>query len=479
MTTSTHAVNRLVAAIETSGLVAPGDHVLVAVSGGPDSMALLHALVSARPRRTITVAHFEHGMRDTRRDRGLVEAFCADHGVACRCGSGDAPARAAARGESPEEAARHLRYAFLEEAADAAGAGVVATAHTLDDHIETVLMRIMVGSGMRGLCGIPQRRGRIVRPLLAVRRAEIESYCAEHRVPFVIDPTNADTRFARNHVRHRVLPALRASLPDVEGRLLAVADTARARLVAMRSVTAPIVSAHLARENGDAWLLPLEPLARIDDAHLIVLLCDVVSDELGADAARCHYEALVRLVRRDDGAGAAVSLPGLEVRREHDGLVFTPRAQRARTRPRGDGGAHALAFPGVTRLPGVDIRFDLVEPADGPGDVCARDESGGDGRECVAYFARQSIVPPLRARRWMAGDRMNPFGMKGTKKLSDIFIDRKVPRRRRHDAWVVEDRDGIVWLVGVATRDTARVTPATTSFVRAVASFAESQPASE
>ena len=197
-----------------------GGHVLCAVSGGADSVCLLHLLKGQAEAAdfSLTAAHFDHGLRgeDSRRDAAFVAQLCRDWGVPCVTGSGDVAVEAGRRGAGLEETARDLRYAFLEEAADAVDADVIATAHNAGDNVETLLLHLIRGSGLQGLAGIPPRRGRLVRPLLATSRAEITAYLEAHGLPHVEDASNADPAFARNKLRHQVLPLLRDLNPRLE-----------------------------------------------------------------------------------------------------------------------------------------------------------------------------------------------------------------------------------------------------------------------
>ena len=186
-----------------------GRKLLAAVSGGADSMCLLALLLDAG--LDVTAAHFEHGIRgeESLRDLHFVENYCRTRGVPCLTGRGDAPACAEENGLGLEEAARMLRYAFLERCADEIGADWILTAHNLEDNAETVLFHLARGSGTAGLRGIPVRRGRILRPLLGVSRAQIEAYLLETGTPHVEDGSNREDQYARNLIRHRVMPALR------------------------------------------------------------------------------------------------------------------------------------------------------------------------------------------------------------------------------------------------------------------------------
>ena len=185
-----------------------GGLILCAVSGGKDSMYLLENLRKLAPERDFSVAcaHFDHCLRgeESRRDRRFVEDWCRAHNIPCTVGEGDVRAHAAACGRSIEETARELRYEFLDRTADALGADRIATAHTADDNAETLLLNLARGTGLKGLCGIPPVRGRLVRPMLTVTSAEVLRWLEENRIPHVEDSTNETDDCARNVVRHRV-----------------------------------------------------------------------------------------------------------------------------------------------------------------------------------------------------------------------------------------------------------------------------------
>ena len=189
-----------------------GSAVLCAVSGGADSVCLLHMMLELSKKENFSVyaAHFNHGLRgeEAARDENFVRELCEKWDVRCVFGAGDTKARIYETGETVEEGARALRYAFLLQAAEEVGAEKIATAHTANDQAETVIFRLARGTGAQGLGGIPARRDVFIRPLLCVSRAEVEAYLADRSIPFVVDSTNADTQYARNFVRAEILPAL-------------------------------------------------------------------------------------------------------------------------------------------------------------------------------------------------------------------------------------------------------------------------------
>ncbi|MBO4419062.1 MAG: tRNA lysidine(34) synthetase TilS, partial [Oscillospiraceae bacterium] len=211
--------NKVFRFLQDNALISPGDDVTVALSGGADSVALLWVLRKLAPELGITLraAHFHHGLRgaEADRDADFCRDLCGTWGISFSLGRGDAAGRAAETGESIEEAARVLRYAYLREAAP----GKLATAHNADDNAETVLLHLLRGTGLRGLGGIPVRRENIIRPLLSCTREEIEALLNREGLLHVEDGTNAGDDCVRNRLRHRVLPLLRAENPALSRTL--------------------------------------------------------------------------------------------------------------------------------------------------------------------------------------------------------------------------------------------------------------------
>ena len=480
-------------AIERQSLLEEGERVLLAVSGGADSMSLLSILrrLSSRFRIELAIGHFDHRLRDTSNvDRRTVEVIAGGLGLAFHHGEGDVHARAEEHGETIEEAARKLRYQYLFDLANEIRADRIATGHTRDDQIETVLMRILRGTGTRGLAGIPARRGSLIRPLLGLAHLQLVNYCRENHIPFVEDPLNRDKRFTRNWLRFELLPSIRRYYPSVGDNLLRLSRNAADALQRIRRSTTPFIkrnlrceergagSAELADDADYVWTLDLAGIGDLDQEDKYVLFGDLLTDHLGYDPdySRVHFEKLTRLSGRAAASGEQLSIPGLTVRREFDTLVFTPPGRPA-------GGAPSpkpvveLAIPGEVSVGAVRVRASIhtSEPDDSAEDFDAAKflshepmmfESGGNRKPGVAYFALPAVQPPLVIRSPRAGDRMRPFGMKGRKKLSDIFIDRKIPLRRRDETLVVADRNQILWLVGVTTAESARISVETENILK-------------
>jgi len=478
-------------------LVQEGDRVLAAVSGGADSTALLSILhkLSDQMQFELVVAHFDHHLRDTSSvDRRTVEVAAANLGLPFHYGEGDVHARADEHGETIEEAARKLRYQYLFELADEVRADRLATGHTRDDQIETVLMRILRGTGTRGLSGIPAQRGLLVRPLLGLAHLQLVNYCRDRHIPFVEDPLNRDKRFTRNWLRFELLPSIRKYYPNVGDNLLRLSRNAVDAVHRTRRVTDPLIEKNLRIEAsgagaGDApegapdemsgagwvWTLGLAGIADLDQEAKYILFGDLLCDHLGHDPdyTRVHFEKLGRLSGRSAQSGEQLSIPGFNVRREFDTLVFDPATRREQTAAE-SASSQELPVPGGSKIGSlrVSTAVESMDEADtfDAGKYRANAppllESDGNPQPGVAYFALAGLEPPLTVRAPRAGDRMRPFGMKGTKKLSDIFIDKKIPLRRRDKALVITDQKRILWLVGVTTSESTRVTADTESVLK-------------
>ena len=242
-------------------LIEPGAKVLCALSGGADSMYLLCRLLEGAQRGgyTVRAAHYDHKLRPTAgRDVEFVRDRCAEKEIPLTVGEGEVAARAAALGLGLEECARQMRYAFLEETAEQEGCTLIATGHQAGDNAETVLMHLIRGCGLHGLTGIPVRRGKIVRPMLEISRAEIDAYLAAHRVPHVEDESNGDESYTRNKVRRRLIPLLEELNPRAAEHIAATARRLAEDEGELARQGAEL--ARQARERPDGWEIPARAL---------------------------------------------------------------------------------------------------------------------------------------------------------------------------------------------------------------------------
>ncbi len=303
-------------------LIPPGSGVLCALSGGADSMYLLCRLLEGREAHgwTVQAAHLHHGLRvSAGRDEEMVRRWCAQRGVPLTVGHADAAAYARQQGMCVEEAGRTLRYAFLEDTARQEGLALIATGHHAGDDAETVLMNLVRGCGLKGLTGIPPRRGSIVRPMLGVTRREIEAYLSERGVPHVEDETNADPAYTRNRVRHRLIPLLEELNPQACAHIRAAAARLREDEEELERQSAPLAAQALEIPEGTA--VPARVLA---DAPrpLALRACAMLLEQTGLGGEAVHLERVLALAAGADPS-AGLDVPGGSVRRQYDLLVFS------------------------------------------------------------------------------------------------------------------------------------------------------------
>lgn len=441
------------------GLLSGGERVLVAVSGGPDSVALLHLLANLpRYRLTLGVAHLHHGLRgaDADADAEYVAALARRLGLPCFSAKVDAKAHAKAQRLSAEMAARELRYGFLERVADQEGYDRIALGHTASDRVETVLMHLLQGTGLPGLRGMPPRRGKIIRPLLTAWRQDTEAYCLAEGLEPCRDETNLDPKAARrNRIRHELLPHLREAYnPDVEAALLRLTQAVEAEL----EWTAPqVVEAcrSLCTERETGVGLDREGLAGLPEGLRLRVWREAWArlHGEGLDLRSAHYAALERLLSESQ-TGRGVVLPGDITATKLYNEVFLSQS-RVSLQPAPPWQAREVPMEGAVEIPELGIRLRLRAVSGVP-------EELGDARGSRITLDADTVALPLRVRPWQAGDELVPLGMRGHKKLQDVFVDEKVPVAERGSVAVVTEAEGqVVWVAGLVMDDRRRVTSTT------------------
>jgi len=427
--------NEVLDEIVDKKLLREGDRVLVAVSGGSDSVALLHLLkeIAADLNLDLVAAHLDHGLRPRSSDDALfVEKLCRQWNIPFVIHRITGSEISAAGRGGIEQAARKVRRTFLEETARRFDCRRIALGHHHDDQAETVLHRLLRGSGPAGLTAMRPRSGIYVRPLLSVPRSRIRSYLDFHDLTFCHDESNDDLRFTRNLIRHQLLPLCRLINPRVEEAL-----TRLARRLSCeedywrRQVTEAVSGWSLASGFTCA---PREEINRLHPAlrdRVLRHLVEVVRGNLRGVEEK-HIAALARLVEGTQGS-KELHLPGITACRSYDELHL-------RAGPPGTAEPYrqTVTAPGLYRLPGGwRVEFTLASK---PGPC--------DGRTAVEFDATQ-VTFPLILRSREAGDRMAVAGMSGRRKIKDIFIDEKVPQNLRRSCPVLEHDGRILWLAGL------------------------------
>lgn len=428
-------------------LVAPGDKVLVAVSGGADSLALLYLLekFSKELGYELFIAHLNHLTRgeESDGDASFVERVADKLCLPVFVERVDVAGQIPFLKTSFQESARILRYRFFEKTLASIKGNKIALGHTADDCVETVLMNLLRGTGLRGLAGIPEVRGHIIRPLLRFTRFELEKFLNERDLVYRIDSSNSQKKYLRNKIRHEVIPFLRTINKDISGNLLGLAEIARSEEQWMSEKTRELCSKLVTFENG---VLSFE-VAEFGKQH-------------PAMKRRLIREAFYRLtgslreitvlhVRQvlDIFACARV---GREVKLPRNVQVVCGYGTVSFSVPEGDDRPFAvdrkvvsLEIPGVTRLDQLEIQFDakLVKLNLPP----PRDKK-------QAYFDFDKTGEDIRVRFFQPGDRFIPSGMQGHKKVKSYFIDQKIPRKKRLSIPILTNGAGdIIWIYGERT----------------------------
>jgi tRNA(Ile)-lysidine synthase len=451
-------------------LIKEGSCLVVAVSGGPDSTCLLHLLVGLRQELGIElhVAHLDHRLRgrESEADAAYVAHLAERLGMPATIERRDAKAYQKEKRISLEEAAREVRYRFLADTAEAINTSYIATGHTLDDQVETILMHIIRGTGTRGLVGLKplsqwQINGRklnIIRPLLEVSRRQTAEYCRRYELMPRLDSSNLSLSSLRNRIRQQLVPLLESYNTDVTAALCRMATTATDEITFLDAEVARLWP-DVASEQPGLVMLDRDVFHALPPALKRHLLRVVIENILGnlKDIETRHIEEIMDVL--DKPAGKQISLPG--------GLIFYVEYDRyllgvatVNTCPYPViGGEYSINIPGQTELPGWRVEAEVIGPSFGKGE-------GLLTNDFTACLDLGKTGKDLKVRRRKPGDRFQPLGMAETKKLNEFMIDARIPRSWRGRIPVVFSPRHIVWLVGYRIDDRAKVTEDTKQVLR-------------
>ena len=403
--------------------------VLAAVSGGADSMCLLDVLCEISKIRGFTVhaIHFDHMIRgdESAGDALFVAEYCKNRGIECHVGSGNVTKLAKEGKTGLEEEARIARYRYFDSVAEKIGAARIATAHTADDNVETVLMNLVRGAGAAGAAGIPPVRGRIIRPILTVTRREIEEHLAQRGIPHREDSTNKSDDYTRNKLRHNIIPTLKEINPSLcstvsmETRIFAE-DEQLISEIAQKFIDDHVVGNRC--DRNELLKLP-EAVSR----RVIKKLC--------AGAGAQHTEAVLALCRCDDPS-AKVSLPKMTVSREYEYICFGKNIEKTTFEPV----EIVINGKALIKEAGLEIISESVE------------NCGNIYKSFNTFlFKKSSVCGKIIVRPREGGDTIRLSENCGTKTLKKLFIEKRIPQSERAAIPVIADEKGVIGIYGIGS----------------------------
>ena len=445
-------------------LVSGDEKLLVAVSGGPDSVCLLHILVKlqAEIKAKLHVAHLNHQLRgaESEADADYVSDLAHQWGIPATIERQDVKSYQARQRLSLEEAAREVRYRFLTQVAGSIGADRVAVGHTRDDHIETILMHLIRGAGTRGLRGLQpytewkSKTGSliIIRPLLEISHQETEDYCRQHKLAPRLDASNLSLSPLRNRIRHQLLPLLQSYNPRIAEALLRTGDIASDDIDFVDKEIARLWN-RIAQQRRETVILDKKRFDQLPSTLKRYLLRASVEKLLGSakDIEMRHIEEMMSALGKP--AGKRLSLPGgLIFSLGYDQYQLATDMTSLSPLPKLEGEVQ-LNIPGQTRLPGWRIEATIIDPS------VVKGKPEKDDFTAYLDLGKTGDKLLVRPRQW--GDKFQPLGLSQPKKVGEFMIDAKIPRAWRGKIPIVCSPGQILWVVGWRIDDRAKVTDAT------------------
>ena len=441
-------VDKIKGTIEKYRMINRGDKVLLAVSGGPDSVCMAHIMCKIAPEYGLNLhfVYFDHGTREvTHKEMEFVKNMAKERGCPFTSGKADVLGYAKLEGISIEEAARRLRYRFLEEVADNEGCDKIALGHTASDQVETLVFRLARGTGLRGLTLIPPKRDRYIRPLIETTREQVLEYLRQENIPYMLDHSNYSLQYTRNFIRHRIVPLLREINPRIETSVLRLREIVE-REVAERIRVVKELWTQLIEEDKHGLFLKVEPFSELHDAIKCWVIEEAIIKVKGGlgKIEKIHIEQTLKFIN-SGRTGNRIELPSLYIINYYNKVLIAPKLPEE-------------TIPSPVELP--------VEGEATWGNYKFVTRVVSKGEELmfspyIAYFDMSKIDPPLTIRARQPGDRMRIFGKGYLKKLQDIFVDLKVPRYVRDLVPLVCDKNHILWVVGYKRSVHATITPTT------------------
>ncbi|SHG43925.1 tRNA(Ile)-lysidine synthase [Thermosyntropha lipolytica DSM 11003] len=430
----------------------PGEKVILALSGGPDSMALLSVLreLADKIGFMIIAAHLNHGLREEADEEArFVEDYCRLQGIPCYVKKEDIKEIAARRKKSLEEAGREERYRFFRELKKELSAHRIATAHHKDDLAETVLHHIIRGTGIKGLRGIMPVNGDLIRPLLAVTRREIEAYLEQKGIPYCIDQSNYEPVYLRNRIRHELIPYLREEFnPRLVEALCQLAYIARIENEVLEEEASKYWQEALRLKEEGKIVLDVPLLSRLHPAYQHRIIIQALKEIRGGEEGDISLKEVMEVAGLLGKTGSSRVLHlsgGVKVNKAYQELIISRKREEVEPY------CYQVEIPGEIYVPEQDAFYVFSVT-----DIDKLDKNG-----VIAYLDYERLRFPLFIRSRRPGDIFRPRGLKGSKKVKDFFIDEKIPLHERDKIPLLAAEDKIYAILGIRVAEEAAVNNAT------------------
>ncbi|WP_096186167.1 tRNA lysidine(34) synthetase TilS [Evansella halocellulosilytica] len=423
-------------------LVSKNDHIMIAVSGGPDSIALLHFFYHHyRGDCKLSVGHVEHGLRGSEsvEDLHFVKQICSDLGVPFYSFRGDVAAVKEAKGVSTQEAAREVRYTWFYKKMDEISANKIAFGHHGDDQIETVMMRQVRGS-YDGLKGMPVKRHignkQLIRPLLCLNKKQVIDYCDQNDLSYRIDSSNEKDDYQRNRFRNNVLPFIQSENPNAHTVFQKQSEWLTDDFQLLEQLAEKALHESLQKKDPQEVILCKERFLHIPislQRRVLHLILNYLSVNVEREISSDHIEDLVTFIHKQNPSGSLHLPDGIRVRKSYDDCIFSDQSfmNKKKQLP-----LKKISVPGMIRLDQGKITAEIMKK----GNQLSHEAS-------VFLADYEKLVFPLYVRSRQSGDRISPIGMNGSKKIKDLFIDHKVPHSKRDEWPIITDENGnVLWV---------------------------------
>ena len=460
--------------IITYGMLKPKDSVVIGVSGGPDSVALLYSLFLIAPRYSLKlgVAHLNHCLRqnDSDKDAQFVEVLAKKHDLPCYTHKEDVRKYRIENKLSLEEAGRRVRYSFLNNVADTMQYNKIAVGHHSDDNAELILMNLFRGSGKQGLSGIPPVRDRkIIRPLIKLSRSEIMEFIVQNKLEYISDASNTDTKYFRNRVRNDLIPLLKTAYnPKISETLNRLSSIIRSEEEWIDDVVHPFFEKAVLDVQENYIILSVTMLNQYHPA-LQRRIIRMTIEEIKGDLRRIRFvniNSVIGLLSKSSAYGKADLPDRIRVQRDQDALYVFKEKRKLRDISKKFNQSETFTFEYQVEKPdsvsireiGATIKFTEMPM-----------EKVSDYRytgQHISFFDKKSVSFPMVVRNFRPGDTFRPLGAGGTQKLKKFFIDKKVPRSERIRCPLLLSRGKIIWVVGHRIDESVKLMPSTKNVLK-------------